>query len=143
MRLFHLGLLAFLTTLPGCDLIGLLPNRTTVRMVNNSDFDVEIVIFIDDEQDLPESVLTEVGTELRFTVAPGETASFSRDCDQLQAIIVDDADLSVVGEVGPDTSTDVLRDGSDFGCGDTITLTFDHSALVIDFAVSVSVESRP
>jgi len=54
---------------------------------------------------------------------------FSKDCDNLQAIIISDADLEVVGE--EDTGT--LRDGDDFGCGDTIIFTFD----LIDFDITV------
>ena len=137
------AIVALLTTMSGCGLIDQIPGRTTVRLINNSDFDVEIVIFFDKEQDIPESVLTELGTEMRFTLAPAGVTSFSRDCDLLQAIIVENARLSIIGEVGPETSTDVLRDGSDFGCGDTLTLTFDHSAAILDFSVSLSVDSRP
>ena len=105
-----------------------------------SDFPVEVTVFIDNEQDLPEDVLTQVGTEIQFTVAAGEIVTFSRDCDDLQVIIIDDADLRVVGGVGPEAQSDVLRDGDDFSCGDTITFTFDHSAVIIDFDVSSSVQ---
>jgi hypothetical protein len=47
----------------------------------------------------------------------------------------------VVGEIGPETDTGVLRDGDDFGCGDRITFTFDHSAVIVDFDVTVDVSN--
>lgn len=136
---------ALLLMLAGCNLSAddiadlLEPETTSVRLVNNGDFPVEVEIYIDDEQDIPESVLTESGTLLTFTVAAGETQSFTRDCDDLQAIIVDDADLMTIGSIGPDTDTGVLRDGDDFSCGDTIVFTFDHSDVIVDFDVNVSV----
>jgi len=126
----------------GCDLlVGFLPaTRTTVRLVNLSDFRVEVTIFIDEEQDLPEEALTQVGTEIQFTIAAGETVTFSRDCGELQVIIVDDADLRIIGGIGPEAQSDVLRDGDDYGCGDTIIFTFDHSAAIVDFDVSTLVQ---
>ncbi len=144
IRCVQVGTLLLCSALLGCDLIlDIVPSPlTTIRLVNNSDFDVEVVIFIDDEQDIPEELISETGTELRFTLSPGETTSFSRVCNNLQALIVEDADLRVIGGAGPDASTDVLRDGDDFGCGDLIILTFDHSDAIVDFDVSVSVEAR-
>jgi len=127
--------------LAGCVNLGdLLPRTTTVRLVNDGDFDVEVTIAISDEQDIPEDLLTELGTELSFTLGPGEATSFSRNCDDLQAIIVEDAELKVIGQVGPHTSSTVLRDGSQFFCRDTITFTFTHSALIVDFDVSTAVD---
>lgn len=128
----------------GCGaLIGLLsPDTTRVRLLNNGAFDVDIVLYIDDDQEIPGDLLTEVGTRLEYTVPPGETRTFSRDCDALQAIVIDDADLAVVGQVGPNAETEVLRDGDDFGCGDTIEFTFDHSAVLVDFDISVAVQSN-
>jgi hypothetical protein len=128
----------------GCEaIIGFLQPRTvTVRLVNDGDFAVNVRLFFDDDQDLPRSVLTEDGTELRYTIAAGETATFARSCDDLQAVVIDDADLLIVGEIGPEADTNVLRDGDDFGCGDTIVFTFDHSNLLVDFDVSVAVQRR-
>lgn len=132
-----------LGALTGCEaLLGfLLPTTTRVQLINNGDFPVEVTLYISDEQDIPESLLTELGDELVFTIGPGETTSFARDCDALQAIIIDDADLQLIGEVGPEADTGVLRDGDDFGCGDAIVFTFDHSAVIVDFDISVSVVS--
>ncbi len=133
---------AFLALVPGCDsLIGLVaPNTTSVRLVNNGDFAIEVVLYIDDRQEIPRALLTELGTRMAFRIAPGERTTFSRDCDDLQAVVIDDADLQVIGQVGPEADTGVLRDGDDFRCGDTVVFTFDHSLLLVDFDVSVSVQ---
>jgi hypothetical protein len=113
-------------------------DETTVRLVNDGDFDVEVDLYYGDEQDVAEALLTEFGTHVQRTVDAGSVYTFSRDCDDLQAVIIDDADLAVIGTVEDDT--DVLRDGTDFGCGDTITFTFDHSDLLLDFRISIDVQ---
>jgi hypothetical protein len=126
----------------GCGfLIGLVdPPLTTVRLDNNADFNVDVVLYYDNEQDAPRDVLTEVGTRMEFTLTPGQSVSFDRDCDELQAVVIDNAELVVIGQIGPEAGSEVQRDGSDFNCRDTVVFTFDHSALLLDFAVSVSVE---
>jgi len=125
----------------GCDaLIGFLQPRTvTIRLVNNSDFDVDVEMYTHDEQNVAEFLITEVGDRIDRTVSAGEATTILGDCDDVQAIIIEDADLLAVGGLGPEANTDVIRDGSDFGCGDTVTFTFDHSALITDFDVSVDV----
>lgn len=137
----HLILILLLPALGSCDaFVGFFqPTTTTVRLVNNADFDVQTTLYYSSEQLVPEDVLITAGTELSYTLSPGETASFSRDCDDLQAVIVDDADLQVIGGGGPEARSDVQRDGTNYNCGDIITFTFDHSAVVIDFDVAVSV----
>ena len=128
--------------LTGCDvLIGIItPTTVTVSLVNMSDYDVDARIFISDEQDLPEFLLTELGDELNFTIPAGETATFTRNCDELQAIVVDDADLLVLVGLGPEAGSDVLRDGDDFRCGDVIIFTFSHSEAVLDFHITTLVQ---
>ena len=128
--------------LVGCDaVIGLgRPRTTAVRLVNDGDFDVDVTLYISDDQDTIEQILTEFGTRLEYTVPAGEAVSFSRDCDWLQAIVIDNAELMLIGQLGPEANSEVLRDGSDFFCGDTIVFTFRHSAAIIDFDVSVSVQ---
>ena len=134
----------FLSILSGCDAVGDLVGPTTVRvrLVNNGQFDVEGTLFYGDQQDAPEIVLTEFGEELDFTVPSGGTDTFVRPCEDLQAIVIEDADLLIVGGIGPDTSSGVLRDGDDFSCGDTIVFTFDHSGILLDFDVTESIERR-
>ncbi len=143
---FAAGLVA-MSLCVGCGLLGLLadqiqPKTVTVRLVNDGDYAVEVELFIADNQDLPEDVLTEIGTELNFTIPAGESAVFSRRCDDLQAIVIDKATLMVIGGNGPDASSDVLRDGTDFGCGETIVFTFEHSDVILDFHVTVDVQSE-
>ena len=134
-------LVAMLCALPGCPGLGFLtPTRTvTVNLINHSDFAVDVDLFISDEQDIPEDLLVSLGEKIEFTIPAGQTRSFSRECDELQALIVSDADLMVIGQVGPSTDTNVLRDGTQFNCDDTIDLTFDHTPLLVDFAITVNV----
>ena len=128
--------------LAGCDsLLGLLrPRETTVVPINSGDFDVEVELFYDDDQNILEALLTEIGEEMTLTIGAGEQRTFSRDCDDLQAIIIEDADLLLIGQLGPEVKTDVLRDGNEFGCGDTITFTFQHSDAIFDFSITVDFE---
>ena len=80
--------------------------------------------------------MEEVGEELNLSVPAGSTVSFTRDCDDLQAIMIADADLLVVGNlISPEADTDVLRDGSDFSCGDTLTFTFTHPDIPISLNI--------
>ena len=142
-RILTAGIAAvFVSAGVGCEaLVGLLrPSETTVVLVNDSDFDVEVVLFYDDDQNILKSLLTEIGEEMTLTLAAGGQSTFSRDCDDLQAIIIDDADLQLIGQLGPEANTDVLRDGDDFGCGDTITFTFDHSDVLFDFDIAVAID---
>ncbi|MCB9854492.1 MAG: hypothetical protein H6818_02310 [Phycisphaerales bacterium] len=139
-----LAALVALTT-AGCGTLSsitrlLSPDLTYVSFVNNGDYAVEGRIIIDDEQNTTEELLEEFGTEISFRVEAGDSMTISRDCDDLQAILLDDANLQVIGSAGPDARSDVFRDGSDFNCGDRITFTFDHGPQIVDFDVSVSIE---
>lgn len=132
----------WLGAMVSCDVIGPIIQfrTTTVMLVNNADFPVDVKMFIHDDQIVLESIITEVGQELGFLIPASQTMSFSRSCDELQAIHIEDANLQVIFGAGPDAGTeDVLRDGSDFGCGDTLTFTFDHSDAIGDFDVTFSV----
>ncbi len=143
-QFFLVGVLLVLVA--GCDaltaLLGTLqPNLVTVELVNNSDFAVEGNLFYDDDQDTIEEILVETGTERTFILTAGGRSSFSVNCDDLQGIIIGNASLQIVGDVGPEANTDVLRDGDDFSCGDTIVFTFDHSDAILDFDVAVTTRS--
>lgn len=138
-------ILTLIMLLVGCDQLGdwLGSQRATrVEVTNNGEFPVEAVFFLDDEQDIPGELLEEIGERIELTIEPGETVPFTRDCDDLQAIVLDAADLRVVGAVGPETSSDVLRDGTDFNCRDTITFTFEHSDVLVDFDVVTGRETN-
>jgi hypothetical protein len=129
-----------LPAVAGCDAIDIIFGATTVTvsLVNDADYTVEVELYIDDEQEIPKFLLTETD-KLSYSIPAGETRSFTRDCEDLQAIIIDDADLMIIGGLGPDADTDVFRDGDDFDCGDTIIFTFDHSDVIVDFNISTEV----
>ncbi len=142
-KLLAVVVLACMSTgLVGCNsLVGLLrPSETTIVLANDSDFDIGVLLFYGDDQNILEALLTEIGEEMTLRIGAGEQVTFSRDCDELQAIIIDDADLLLIGQLGPEVKTDVLRDGDEFGCGDTITFTFDHSDAIFDFSIAVDFE---
>lgn len=103
---------------------GCVPQQTSVELVNDTDFTVDVQLFYDSEQNLPADVIEIDGTELNFSLAPGETRSFSRDCQDLQAIFIKDADMRVAPGISPQADTDVYREPDDFTCGDTIRFTF-------------------
>lgn len=111
------------------DLLG--GSNITVRLVNtNMTFSVTVRLYYHDDQNvLTEDLLKAFGEEREFTLAPGTTQSFSVDCDELQAIFIDRAELVVIGSLGPDDDTGIYRDGTDFHCGDTLVFTFSGELL--------------
>lgn len=111
---------------------------TTVRLVNNTAFPVDVTLFYGSEQNEPAATLPLTGTEVVETVPANSTVTFSRDCDDLQAIVIDDADLQIVGSIGPSQNTRVYRDGDDFGCGDTLTFTFTVSSFLTELDIAFS-----
>ena len=130
-----------LAGIAGCNAVDRLlsPNTVTVSLVNHGDYPVDVRLYISGDQNVVEDLLTQFGNEVDYRVDAGGTVDFTRDCDNLQAIIIKNAALDVVGDIGPQKSTEVLRDGDDFGCGDQITFTFDHSDLILDFDIAVAV----
>jgi hypothetical protein len=111
------------------------PQVTTVELRNNTAFPVETRVLYDDDQNILEDVLEEIGNELELTIPAGGAQVISRDCDDLQAIRVE-GDLQIIGGLGPSTTSNVYRDGDDFGCGDTLTFTFTAPAVPTDLDVS-------
>lgn len=135
-----------LVALAGCgalsDLIDqiLTPKRTRIRLVNNTPFPVEVDLYYSDTQEAPREIIVALGEEVLETVAAGDVLPLTLDCDELQAVVIDDADLRIVGGIGPEEDTEVLRDGDDFGCGDTITFTFTSTTLGTEFTITTRVE---
>lgn len=127
----------------GCGILlgALQPSEVVVALVNDGDYPVEGELCYSDEDDTVEELLEEFGTKRVFALAAGEESEFSLDCEELRAIILSKADLQLIGEVGPSTGTDVIRDGVNFECGDRIEFRFDHSDLILDFDVDVSVRN--
>ena len=125
----------------GCDgfTIALEPKIVTVSLVNASAYPVEGTVYTSDDQDLAVIGLIGLGEDQDFRLEADTTYSFSGSCDEIQAVMVDDVELRVVGGIGPEANSSVLTDGDDFSCGDTIVFTFTHSDLLTDFDVFVSV----
>ena len=133
------GLLAIgaLAVLGSCDSGSpglILGDQVGVQLVNDTDYDVDVVIRYHEDPDVSESTLTDDGPELDYAVQSGESINFQRDCDHLGAIIVESATLRVLGGLGPTADTRVFRDGEDFSCRDTIVFTFEGSLL--DFGIT-------
>jgi hypothetical protein len=147
LRWASAGVLAvLLLATASCDSLGdltniLNPSRTTVRLENHSDtFDVHVVLYYGDDQNVLEAVLINLGTRREFTIAPNDFEQFSLDCDGLQAVMIDNAELQVIGSIGPGDDTGVYRDGSDFNCRDTLVFTFDGQLLPPDLNISFHTE---
>lgn len=122
-----LGVLGFAAT--GCGTLGalLLANaNVTVRLVNDADFNVDVILYTYDHADAPKDVITTLGTKLEFTLAPGDATSFTRACGEIKAVFVDNAKLHVFGDIGPEAESNILRKESDYTCGDRVTFRFDH-----------------
>jgi hypothetical protein len=139
------GLALLLLLAPGCGFVGnLLGARSvTVELANEGEYPIEVEVYYHDDQDVLSDLIDDVGTLRTFTVPPGQTTTFSLSCDDLQAIQVRRAKLLVIGTIGPEASTSVQRDGTNFNCGDRLTFTFDHSAVLIDFAVTFTRARAP
>ncbi len=142
-RRLNTGILAGLVGLAGsCGDFGIiLPGQVTITLDNRGDYDVDATIYYDNDEDIPLFLLTRSGTRVEFTVDEDDTVTFFRDCDRVGAIVVSDARLRVLSGIGPRASSDVLRQGDDFECGDRIIFTFDHSNALLDFRVSDRVQS--
>lgn len=110
---------------------------TSAELVNNTSGNVRVRIFYSSEQDVPEDLLETLGDSTEIDLAAGETRVFSRDCDALQALLVH-GELDLIGNLGPEESTRVYRDGSDFGCGDRLVFRFTQDLLGTDLDISVA-----
>ena len=135
-RFTFVGLAGVLTGVVGCEaLVGLIsPNSVTVRLVNTTLFPVEAKIRFSDQEDVGLILPTE-WEEVEETIAPGASWSFTERCEDLQAITIADADLRLIGGIGPEDDTRVYLDGEDFDCGDVIVFTFTYENLDFDIDV--------
>lgn len=126
-RFMHVTVtLLLLCGLGGCDgvTISLPSNTVTVTLVNASSAPVDVEIYISDEQDLIADLLTAIEDPIEVTVPPNSTSTpVSRRCEDFQAIVVE-AEARVLPGISPSEDSDILRDGDEFGCGDTIVFTF-------------------
>jgi hypothetical protein len=113
-------------------------NTTTIALVNPGAFTVTVELYYGGDQNVLEGILTTTGTRLEYSLSPGQTVTFSRNCDDLEAIIITDANVNIIGGIGPDQDTNVLRDGTDFFCGDTLTFTFNYAAIPTELTIATS-----
>lgn len=112
--------------------------QTSVILRNSTPFQVDVELFYDDEQNIPEVLLKETGARLTFSLAPGEAQSFSRPCQDLQAVIISDADMRIAPTISPEASTRVYRERDDFTCGNTLAFTFTAANLGTSLEISFS-----
>jgi hypothetical protein len=112
-------LIAFVT---GCG-----TQQTSVELVNNTSHTVDVQLFYHEEQNLPEALIEADGTEVNYSIPAGQSRSFARDCDDLQAIFINDAEMQIAPGISPEADTDAYREPDDFTCGDTITFNFNES----------------
>lgn len=132
-----LGAVSVLVSLTGCaDLLQ--PSQTTIELVNDGSFPVAVTIYISGTQEIPRDLLTTLGEKIERTVPADRTVTITRGCDDLQAIVIDDADLQLIGEIGPEADTDIFRDGTHFGCGSTIRFTFTHPLVPISLNIETT-----
>jgi hypothetical protein len=114
--------------------------ETVVQLINNTDFVVRVRLFYHDNQLYPRALIEELGQELNFTIPAGATRSFGRDCYDVQAIFIENAELVIVGDVGPSRDTRVYHDGTDFACGDTLVFSFTQPALPTELNIAFSIQ---
>lgn len=125
------GLLAAFPVLSGqsCgDLADLFGPGTVVTLVNNADDDVRVTIAYSSDATISESNLRSSGTEIEITVPDGESRSFRRSCLSMGAVMVESAQLELIGEFGPITDSEVIRRGQgspSLLCPGILTFTFD------------------
>jgi hypothetical protein len=97
---------------------------TTMELVNNTDYPLHVSLYYSVVSSDQASVVKNSGVKTEFDVAPGETAALVQSCPDVQAVLVEDAQLSVNGSPGPAAGTQVYRANLDFLHGDTVIFTF-------------------
>lgn len=107
-------------------------NQVTVRFINDTPFPIDIEAYYSEDDDALESLLTTFGEELNFTLNAGQTQTLQRSCADFGSFIIDRAEARVLGSLGPDTGTDVLRQNDEFDCGDVITFRFTGDLVTLN-----------
>ena len=134
-RLLGLAVIAgIVAVLVGCEAaISIFsPQSVVVRLVNTTAFEVEAEIYTSEDDNILVALITELGDRFEETIPPGGTVTLVQSCEELQAIVITDADLRLFGGVGPETQSDLLLDGQDFHCGDEIVFTFTQDGFGFD-----------
>ena len=142
-KLALLGLLGAFPVLSGqscSDLTDLFGPATAVTLVNNADDDVRVTIAYSSNGDISESDLRNSGTEIEITIPNGESRSFRRNCVAMRAVMVESAQLELIGDFGPTASSNVIRQAQGtptFVCPGFLTFTFDSdNAFDLDVTVN-------
>jgi len=145
---YALSPVVLLVSVAGCDglspllnIINDAPTTVGVSFVNTTDFPVEFEFYTSEEGDIPRDLLTNdlIGDLTEFTVEAGQTTDLpTQPCDQIAAMTIDNADLRILGGLGPSDESSVLRESEDFACGDRVTFTF-RSADIADLSIAASV----
>lgn len=124
----------------GCNVLGdLFGPGVIVTLVNDGDFDVDATIAFSSDPNISEADLIASGTEIELTIPPGESRSIRRDCLELRAVMIETAELQVIGGFGPTTQSEVIREGQgspQVFCQGFVTFTFDHNDSLVDFDVT-------
>ena len=119
----------------------LLGPGTIVTLVNNGDFDVVATIAYSNNPYISEAALVDSGTEIEITIPANNTRSFRRGCLAMRAVMVETAELQVIGGFGPTTKSEVIREGQgspQLICQGLLSFTFDHNDSTLDFHVTAN-----
>jgi hypothetical protein len=132
--------MGLILTLAGCG-FGLdifLPSTVTITFVNEfTDLSIEGTVVFDNREAFIKEDLVGFGEERSFSVDGGQSLSLTPlSCGEVESLVLDRAELLVVGNVGPSTDSEILRIGEDFDCGDEIVFTFTGS--ILDLNVSTA-----
>ena len=115
-----------------------LPSTVTITFVNGiADFAIEGTVVFDNREAFIKEDLVGFGEELSFVLDGGESVSLAPlDCGDVESLVLDRAELLVLGDLGPSTDSDILRIDEDFDCGDEIVFTFTGSMLDLNVSTA-------
>ncbi len=139
-RIALLTPIGLILTLGGCG-FGLdifLPSTVTITFVNGiADFEIQGTVVFDNREAFIKEDLLGFGEERSFSVDGGRSFSLTPlDCGDVESLVLDRAELLVIGDLGPSTDSEILRIDEDFDCGDEIVFTFTGN--ILDLNVSTT-----
>ena len=114
--------------------LGLTPNSVTLRVINETAFDVEPNVYVSVFEGLIIDAVTEELLKLDVNdqgfgpLEPGSSVSRTYDCDDIGAVMAADAELKTGLGFSPEDDTDVFVMDDDFDCGDIVVIRFTGSA---------------